>query len=128
MKRFAKFFVVGVCAFAVDWAVLKLFVSHMHFDPYSARVVSFLCAASFSWVGNRSFTFRDRTHGHAGKEWMRFLAVSAGGFVLNYGTYALLITYVPFVREHLGLGVAAGAIAGMFFNFGMASKLVFPKA
>jgi putative flippase GtrA len=116
----------------VDTGVLYLATQFLHLDPYTGRVISFLCAASASWLGNRLFTFRDRHQMTLGKQWLAFVLVSAGGFVLNYGTYALLITYVPVIRNWPiegwpVLGVAAGAIAGMFFNFSVASRLVFPQ-
>jgi len=58
-------------------------------------------------------------------QWAKFVTVSAGGFVLNYGTYALLIATVPYVDKYPAIGVAAGSIAGMFFNFFAARKVVF---
>jgi putative flippase GtrA len=125
LTRFAKFFMVGTLGFLVDSGVLYLMTS-LGLDPYTGRVISFLCAATTTYLGNRFFTFSDRK-GHAGKQWLGFLLVSCGGFVINYGTYALLVANVPFIREYLILGVAAGCLAGMFFNFSGASKLVFPQ-
>jgi putative flippase GtrA len=122
--RFGKFFCVGIAGFLVDAGVLKLMTEGLGLDPYTGRLISFLCAATTTYFGNRFFTFSDRK-GHAGKQWAAFLLVSAGGFVLNYGTYVLLVSYVDLVRQYLVLGVAAGSIAGMFFNFSGASRLVF---
>ena len=93
--------------------------------PYAGRLVSFFVAASVTWICNRLFTFRGQGGGHAGVQWAKFLIVSAGGFVLNYGTYAVLIATVPMVHAHPALGVAAGSIAGMFFNFFAARTVVF---
>ncbi|MBI3418871.1 MAG: GtrA family protein [Proteobacteria bacterium] len=128
MKRFAKFFVIGTCAFVVDSVVLMLVIKILGLDPYSARLFSFICAASFSWAGNRLFTFRDRANTDMGMEWFKFLTVSTLGFVLNYGTYAFLVATVPLVHEYPVLGVAAGSLAGMILNFSGAWALVFPKA
>jgi putative flippase GtrA len=47
------------------------------------------------------------------------------GFAANYGTYAALIALVPMVAAHPVIGVAAGAIAGMFGNFVLSRRLVF---
>jgi len=44
---------------------------------------------------------------------------------VNYGTYAALIALVPLVSAHPVIGVAAGAIAGMFGNFVLSRRLVF---
>ena len=59
------------------------------------------------------------------RQWLLFVVVNLGGFVLNYGTYALLVTFVPTVAAHPVLGVAAGAIAGMFANFALSRQIVF---
>ncbi len=126
-KRFAKFFIVGTLAYGVDVGVLRLMQYGLGLDPYTGRLVSFLCAASFSFAGNRFFTFRDRRQGHAGKQWMAFLLVSTGGFAINYGIYALLVSLFPWLYLHPEPAVAVGCLGGMFFNFSGASKLVFPS-
>ena len=56
------------------------------------------------------------------QQWARFLVVNLGGFVLNRGTYALLVTFVPLCAEQPVFAVAAGAIVGMFLNFGLAPR------
>jgi putative flippase GtrA len=59
------------------------------------------------------------------RQWALFLLVNLGGFVLNYGTYALLVSLVPVVAANPVLGVAAGSIAGMFSNFILSRQVVF---
>lgn len=124
LVQFVKFGIVGVIGFLVDYGVLSLGVE-LGLGLYVGRLVSFLCAATTTWFCNRLFTFRGKGSGHAGVQWAKFVVASAGGFVLNYGTYAALVTYSAFVRNHLILAVAAGSIAGMFFNFFAARKVVF---
>ncbi len=125
IEQFFKFGLVGIAGFIVDLSVLKFCTLVLGMNPYGGRLFSFLAGASTTWILNRIFTFRGQGGGAAHVQWAKFLAVSAGGFTLNYGTYSLLITYVPLVREYLSLGVAAGSIAGMFFNFFAARKVVF---
>jgi len=123
--QFFKFGLVGVIGYIVDVGVLKLCMSVFGMGPYVGRLFSFFIAATTTWICNRLFTFREQKHGHAGKQWARFLVVCAGGFVLNYGAYAVLIATVSVVHDYPSLGVAAGSVAGMFFNFFAARKLVF---
>jgi putative flippase GtrA len=123
--QFVKFGIVGVIGYFVDYGILEFCVRVLGTGPYLGRVFSFLFGASTTWICNRLFTFRGQGSGHAGRQWAKFVVVCLGGFVLNCGTYALLITYVPFVYAHLWIGVAAGSVAGMFFNFFAARKLVF---
>jgi hypothetical protein len=51
--------------------------------------------------------------------------VNLGGFTLNRGTYALLVTFVALCADQPVYAVAAGAIAGMFLNFGLSRTMVF---
>lgn len=126
--RFFKFGIVGTLGFVVDSAVLLLGTDGMGLDPYTARVISYVVAATTTWAGNRFFTFQDRPKAPAAKQWGMFVAVCAIGFVINYGTYAFLLNTVPAVQAFPVWGVAAGAIAGMFFNFVASSRFVFSKS
>jgi putative flippase GtrA len=47
------------------------------------------------------------------------------GFVLNRGTYAILVTVWPLAARQPVLATAAGAVAGMFVNFSLSRRLVF---
>ncbi len=123
--QFGKFGMVGVVGFIVDVAVLYLLLATTDFGRYGSRVLSFLSASTTTWTLNRNFTFRGEHDGTLLRQWAKFVAANSFGGMLNYGTYAALIAYSPLVAAHPVLGVAAGSIAGMFFNFTAAKKLVF---
>lgn len=125
ITQFLKFGIVGGVGFLVDVGALKLCMSVFGMGPYDGRVISFLAAVSITWLCNRHFTFRGQGTGSAHAQWLRFLVVCAGGFVFNYGAYAALIATQPLVAEHPVIGVAAGSVAGMFFNFFMSKRVVF---
>ena len=72
---------------------------------------------TFTWVGNRLFTFRDAPKTPLARQWARFAAVCAIGLIFNRGTYSLLVETVPLVYTYPVLGLLAGTAAGMFFNF-----------
>jgi len=120
-----KFGLVGVVGYVVDVGVLTFCMRELGMGPYTGRLFSFVAGASSTWICNRLFTFRGQGKGHFGVQWAKFLGVSAGGFTLNYGTYALLIATMPLVHKYPPLGVAAGSLAGMFFNFFASRRLVF---
>jgi putative flippase GtrA len=88
-------------------------------------VVAYGVAATGTWAFNRIWTFRGRGAGPAHRQWARFLAANAVGFVLNRGTYALLVTFVPLCAAQPVFATGAGAIAGMFLNFNLSRALVF---
>ena len=124
---FFRFGVVGTGGFVVDTVVLYAMII-AGLDRYSGRLVSYFCAASFTWFGNRTITFaQSRARGTAATvaEWLRFLLTNLGGGAVNYAVYAVLVTYSATVHEFPVLGVAAGALSGMTVNFFASRKLVF---
>ena len=124
--QFVRFLAIGAAGFVVDVGVLYL-AHGAGLDLYSARVVSFVAAATFTWLGNRFFTFgtgRKPASGLTG-EWAAYLAAMALGGFVNYGTYALLITFWPLFHEQPWLAVAGGAAAGLLINFVTARKILY---
>lgn len=123
--QFGKFGMVGLVGLGVDIAVLYLVMAFVGLGPYGGRVVSFLAAATTTWALNRSFTFRGEHDGTVFRQWAKFIAANSVGGAFNYLTYAALIAGTATVAAHPFLGVAAGSIAGMFFNFTASKRLVF---
>lgn len=117
MPQFLLFCIGGVIGFVVDAGVLRFLIAAFGMNAYLARVFSFLCAATATWLFNRHQTFRGvRRYGLLG-EWARYLFAMTGGFVVNYGTYALLYYFFDVVRVYPELGVAAGSVAGLVVNY-----------
>jgi putative flippase GtrA len=92
---------------------------------YGAGMVAYLVAATVTWALNRLWTFRGRSSGSVHGQWVRFLMVNLLGFVLNRGTYALLVTFSALCAAQPVYAVAAGALAGMFLNFYLSRTMVF---
>jgi putative flippase GtrA len=124
-SQFLRFTLVGAAGFLVDAAVLALGLSVLGLGKYLARAISFLCAATFTWAMNRRFTFADSASQNRASEWGRFIAVNGVGGLINYGTYAALVTfaYTPFSNPFVAL--AFGSLAGLVFNFFGSKHLVF---
>ena len=123
-QEFLRFGVVGTVGFLVDTGVLYGMLA-LGAGLYLGRAISYVTAATTTWALNRAWTFRGRGSGPVHRQWALFVAVNLVGFALNYGTYAVLVTFVPLVAAHPILGVAAGSIAGMFTNFALSRRLVF---
>jgi putative flippase GtrA len=99
----------------------------MEANPYLARIISFLVAASATWLLNRRYTFEvERRPTHA--EWVRYMAFMVLGALVNYGAFAMSITVWELVRAQPWLGVAVGSIAGLGINFLTSRLLVFRSA
>ena len=123
-----RFAIIGALGMPVDAGVLWLMTHRFGLDPYSGRIVSWLCAATFTWTGNRYFTFHaTRARGPAGaaREWMRFLAANAVGGLVNVGLYSTLVRFAPPPVNNLYVALALGVLAGLVFNFTLSKKMVF---
>ncbi len=125
-SRFARFAVVGTGGFIVNWVALYVLLHGVHLDKYSGWVAAFLVAATFTWWGNRTLTFRDRVmRGNLSREWATFLAANAFGGAVNFLTYLALVNFAPVPLKNPLVAVAGGAIAGMMFNFIVSNAIVF---
>jgi len=124
LRQFSSFGLIGTAAFLVDSALLYLGLGLFGLGFYLARFLSWFGAASFTWYLNRRFTFRS-AESSVLQQWLKFLAANSIGGAFNYGTYAALIATSPVVRQWPILGVAAGSVAGLVFNFFASKRYVF---
>jgi putative flippase GtrA len=123
LVQFCMFGTVGTFGFVLDTATV--YALRHQLGLYGAGLVSYLVAATGTWLCNRVWTFRGSGSGPAHRQWARFLAANAVGFVLNRGAYALLVTFVALCQAQPVFATAAGAIAGMFVNFSLSRAIVF---
>jgi putative flippase GtrA len=122
-REFLSFAVVGAVGFVVDVAVLYLLAPLLGW--YGARVLSFLAAATATWVLNRRYTFNGRnTNASVLREYLGYLVTMLGGAVVNYGAYVLVLHWVSGAWAPAA-GVALGSCAGLVVNFLSARYLVF---
>lgn len=126
-REMLTFAAIGVAGLLVDTVALYLVTFGVGFDRYSGRVFSYLVAATFTWWANRTWTFTDASRRGAIRQWARFLIGNAPGGLVNYLMYATLVTFNAAAHNHPVLGIAAGSLAGMVFNFTVSKLLVFRK-
>jgi putative flippase GtrA len=124
-RQFLSFAAVGVVGFVVDASALYFAMHVLGAGLYGGRLLSYLAAATTTWALNRSYTFRTQRSHNKFAEWGRFLGANAVGGLVNYATYAILVTWVPMAAAHPVLGVAAGSIAGLTVNFLLSRRVVF---
>ena len=116
-REIILFAISGVFGFIVDAGIVQFLVREWAVNPYEARVISFLAAATTTWSFNRKFTFAGKSTGSRRRELLRYIVAMAGGFALNYGAYALCVATWPLVRTWPAIGVAVGSVAGAVLNF-----------
>lgn len=129
-SRFLRFAFVGAGGFLVELAGLALFINAFAFDPYSARVISFLCAATFTWAANRTITFQapwPETFRGCCAEWGKFVAANGVGGGINYAIYSLLVAFAPLPFGHPFAALGAGSLCGLAFNFLSSKHFVFKE-
>jgi putative flippase GtrA len=123
IAQFMRFGVVGLIGLVIDTATV--YGLRYSLGLYGAGLVAYFTSATVNWVLNRIWTFRGLGSGPAHRQWGMFLITNLAGFVLNRGTYAVLVTFVAAAAAQPVIATAAGSMAGMFVNFYMSRKVVF---
>jgi putative flippase GtrA len=123
LVQFMQFGTVGLAGLVVDTATV--YALRGSFGLYGAGLAAYGTGATTTWLLNRVWTFRGTGGGPAHRQWARFIAANSLGFVLNRGTYAILVTWLAVAARQPVVATSAGAVAGMFLNFYLSRRLVF---
>ncbi len=123
LLQFARFGTVGLAGFAVD--VATVYLSMAMLGIHVSGLLAYGTAVTTTWALNRAWTFAGQGSGSLGRQWLLFVAANSAGFVLNRGTFFLLVATVPLCARHPVLAILAGVAAGMLANFNLSRTLVF---
>jgi putative flippase GtrA len=121
--EFVRFGVVGVLGFC--WDTATVYTMRPFVGIYGAGVAGFLVAATANWGLNRLWTFRGRAHEAAHQQWLKFIGANAIGFIVNRGLFFTLVSVSRLCFEQPILAIAAGATAGLTFNYFLSKRFVF---
>jgi putative flippase GtrA len=127
-SKLVRFGAVGGAGFFVNEAALAVAKNLFRMGDHAGWLFGFAVAVTFTWWGNRVFTFHEKkSTGHAGiaAEWGRFVATNSLGAIANFAVYALLIGYAPWPLNVPYVALAFGVLVGLVFNFTLSKKLVF---
>jgi putative flippase GtrA len=119
-RTFLTFAFVGGIGFVVDAGLLWVLTALYGVDSIVARIPSFLCAVTATWILNSWLTFRSMIF-----SWLRWLSYASAnglGFLINFSIYALLSIYFSLSPM---LSVAIASIIALAVNFILSSKWVF---
>ncbi len=117
MRQLMLFCVGGVIGFIIDAGIVQWLVTVHHGNPYTSRLLSFVCAGTGTWLFNRHYTFQGvRLYGKFG-EWARYMFAMTGGFSVNYTVYSLLVFHFPLLQRFPALAVAVGSVGGLSVNY-----------
>jgi putative flippase GtrA len=125
LRQFAKFCLVGVTSTLIDLSAFA-FLRGQHVPRLLANTLAFLVAVTNGFFWNRRWTFRAADRKQLRCQYLSFLAVSIGGFLLNTGILflaveALTATGVPARRAEM-IGKIAAVPVVAIWNF-TASKV-----
>ena len=124
-NQLLRFGIVGAVGFVIDSTVLYIAIYLFGFGYYIGRLLSYLCASTFTWYLQRIFTFKVPHTNARFKELINFQIMNSFGGGANYLIYVLLITSHSEFRAHPIMAVAVGALAGLFINYHLSKKVVF---
>lgn len=126
LKKFLKFGLVGLSNTAIDLASFNLFL-FWQFDRYLAVSLSFLIAATNSYLINHSWTFKDSGQVKNWRQYSQFLLVSSLGLIINNGVL-FIFGIMPWhtselARDNLAKLVAIIIVVG--WNYSMSRWVIF---
>ena len=127
LSQLIRFGMAGVAGFAVDAGVLQATLA-LGMSFYLGRAISFIAAATATWLINRRITFA-----HAGQrpasfqEWWRYVGAMMVGGAVNYLVSVLMFQGVLKSDPRSAIiAVAVGSIAAMAVNF-IAARAIIQK-
>lgn len=136
-SKIVRFGAVGGAGMFVNAGALAIAKELFGLHDLAAWFFGFFVAVTFTWWGNRTFTFHEhKSAGHKGilAEWARFFATNSLGAAANFAVYALLLWWKPWPLNLLQPDLRAypalcvGVLVGLVFNFTLSKRLVFrPK-
>lgn len=83
LAQIARFGVVGIIAFAIDYALLMLLSQVLGMNPVPAAAISFVVSLVFNYLASMRLVFSHREELSKRREFAIFLALSAVGLGIN---------------------------------------------
>ena len=126
VHELAKFGVIGALAAVIDLGGAAALEGSGLLGPITTKVVSTVAAATFSYAGNRLWTFRDRANTGLAREYFLFFVLN--GIATLFAVLVIGFTeYTLHLHSHLAFNVAqvSGTVAGTVFRYWSYKKWVF---
>lgn len=113
IRQFVKFAFVGFLSFIVDWGVYFVLTRYALLFYLAAKALSFVAAATNSYIFNRRWTFRSSDKKIV-QEFTKFFIISLIGLGLNTLIMYLAVHYLK-INDLVAVAVATGIV--LFWNF-----------
>ena len=128
---FIRFGIIGACGYVVGATILALTTGPLKLDFAAGNALAIAIAMSFTWQGNRYFTFADRrarTLSGSLQEGLKFAGANSVGALANYLAALALVHYAGAPFSNKFVAQAIGVLVGLIFNFTLSKTLVFRSA
>ena len=122
-----NFALVGGVGFAIEAVLLTVLVQFAGWQPWYARIPSFLTAVLATWALNRRHTFAGRGLERRSVEAFWYAAIQVGGALVNLAIFGLCLLYSPALRAVPVVPLAIGAVGGFAFNFAVSNSLLYAR-
>ena len=123
-RQFYRFLFVGAFGFCVDGGLLTVLMKS-GWEILSARTLSFLSAATFTWLLNRLWTFKFKRDIGIRKEYFSYIVMQVVGALINLAVFFTLIKLYPALRDMPLIPFAFGSAMSLAFNYVVSNKYVF---
>ncbi|MEV4062971.1 GtrA family protein [Nonomuraea dietziae] len=126
VHELAKFGTVGGIAFVIDFGATNLFRFGFGWGPLFSTGLATVISATFAYVGNRFWTFRNREQSGLAREYLLFFLLNGIGLLISLIVIGFT-TYTLGLHDALSYNIAKviGVGFGTLFRFWSYKKWVF---
>jgi putative flippase GtrA len=125
VSRFIRFSIIGTFGYLIDISIFFAINELYELSVYFSRIISFVFAATFSWYGNRLFTFASSKKKRVLKEWIDYLYSMTPGAAMNYLVFLIIVFSFENTQVVLFFAFSIGVLVGLLINYNLAKKYVF---
>jgi putative flippase GtrA len=121
-SRFSFFCIFGAIGFVIDGVICNYIYLNFNTTPHFARIISIFFSMNFSWIANRTFTFKIN-YFKSFKEWISYLSMLSVGVLINYFVFIFSLFILGETQINIWISLAAGSLSGLVFNYNSAKFL-----
>lgn len=124
-SKLITFAFVGFIGFLADTAIFYTSGFVIGIPLPIARSLSFFCAATVTWFGNRTLTFGPQQSKGMPSQWGRSLCCALISFVPNFAVFQLILFWLGLQKSQAMIALVFGILAGMTSNYLLSDRWVF---
>jgi putative flippase GtrA len=118
---------VGGIGFLVEAVLITAFTRVAGWEPWYARIPSFLTAVLVTWALNRRHTFPGRGLQRRSVEAFLYAVIQTIGAVINLAIFGVCLLCWPELRQVPVIPLGIGAAGGFAFNFVAANVFLYSR-